>query len=101
MDISRQAATTKGPAETFTGEAWIDPVTRGLPPSQLNVATVHFTLGARSAWHSHQGGKPCTSPKATAWCRYVGRTSLNSTPAMSYSRPTVKSTGTVPHRTTS
>jgi quercetin dioxygenase-like cupin family protein len=28
-----------------------------LPPSQLNVAAVHFTPGARSAWHSHQGGQ--------------------------------------------
>ena len=31
MDISREAATTKGPAETFTGEVWVDPITRGLP----------------------------------------------------------------------
>jgi hypothetical protein len=41
MDISRQVATAKGPAETFTGEVWIDPITRGLPPSRLNVAAVH------------------------------------------------------------
>ena len=26
-------------------------------PSQLNVAAVHFTPGARSAWHSHEGGQ--------------------------------------------
>ena len=32
MEISRNAATAKGPAETFTGEVWIDPITRGLPP---------------------------------------------------------------------
>jgi quercetin dioxygenase-like cupin family protein len=57
MDISREAATTRGPAETFTGEVWVDPITRGLPPSQLNVAAVHFTPGARSAWHSHEGGQ--------------------------------------------
>jgi quercetin dioxygenase-like cupin family protein len=57
MDISREVATAKGPAETFTGEVWIDPITRGLPPSQLNVAAVHFTPGARSAWHSHEGGQ--------------------------------------------
>jgi quercetin dioxygenase-like cupin family protein len=57
MDISRKVATAKGPAETFTGEVWIDPITRGLPPSQLNVAAVHFTPGAPSAWHTHQGGQ--------------------------------------------
>ena len=57
MEISRNAATAKGPAETFTGEVWVDPITRGLPPSQLNVAAVRFTPGARSAWHSHDGGQ--------------------------------------------
>ncbi len=36
---------------------WVDPITRGLPPSRLNVAAVHFTPGARSAWHSHEGGQ--------------------------------------------
>lgn len=57
MEISHDVATTKGPAETFTGEVWIDPITRGLPRSQLNVAAVHFTPGARTAWHSHRGGQ--------------------------------------------
>lgn len=37
MDISPKPPTAKGPAETITGEVWIDPITRGLPPSQLNV----------------------------------------------------------------
>jgi quercetin dioxygenase-like cupin family protein len=37
--------------------AWIDPITGGLPSSQLNVAAVRFTPGARSAWHSHDGGQ--------------------------------------------
>ena len=36
---------------------WVDPITRGLPPSQLNVAAVHFTPGARTAWHYHDGGQ--------------------------------------------
>ena len=57
MDISRKPPTDKGPAETFTGDVWIDAITRGLPPSQLNVAAVHFAPGARSAWHSHAGGQ--------------------------------------------
>jgi hypothetical protein len=57
MEISHEAATARGPAETFTGEVFVDPITRGLPASQLNVAAVRFTPGARSAWHSHQGGQ--------------------------------------------
>jgi quercetin dioxygenase-like cupin family protein len=57
MKISPKPPTAKGPSETFTGDVWIDPITRGLPPSQLNVAAVHFSPGARTAWHSHQGGQ--------------------------------------------
>ncbi|HET9061566.1 MAG TPA: cupin domain-containing protein [Acidimicrobiales bacterium] len=36
---------------------YVDPVTRGLPASELNAALVRFTPGARSAWHSHHGGQ--------------------------------------------
>jgi quercetin dioxygenase-like cupin family protein len=57
VEISRKPPTAKGPLETFTGDVWVDAITRGLPPSQLNVAAVHFTPGARSAWHSHDGGQ--------------------------------------------
>lgn len=57
MEISRKANTSKGPADTFTGDVWIDPITRGLPTSHLNVAAVHFSPGSRSAWHSHDGGQ--------------------------------------------
>jgi quercetin dioxygenase-like cupin family protein len=57
MERPPKPPTTKGPAETFTGDVWVDPITRGLPPSQLNVAAVHFSPGARSAWHSHHRGQ--------------------------------------------
>jgi quercetin dioxygenase-like cupin family protein len=57
MDISSKPPTAQGPAETFTGQVWIDPITRGLPPSQLDVAAVRFTPDARTAWHSHGGGQ--------------------------------------------
>ncbi len=57
MEIPQKPATAKGPAETFTGEVWVDPITRGLPPSGLSVAAVHFSPGARTAWHSHDGGQ--------------------------------------------
>jgi quercetin dioxygenase-like cupin family protein len=47
----------KGPAEWFSGDVWIDPVTQGEPPSRLNIGAVHFGSGARTAWHSHGGGQ--------------------------------------------
>jgi quercetin dioxygenase-like cupin family protein len=57
MEISPKPPTTKGPEETFTGDVWVDPITRGLPASRLNVAAVRFSPGARTAWHSHDGGQ--------------------------------------------
>jgi quercetin dioxygenase-like cupin family protein len=57
MEISRKPPTVKGPAGTFTGGVRVDPITGGLPPSQLNVAAVHFAPGARTAWHCHDGGQ--------------------------------------------
>lgn len=57
MEHSCKPATVKGPAETFTGDVWIDSITRELPPSGLNVSAVRFSPGARSAWHSHPGGQ--------------------------------------------
>jgi quercetin dioxygenase-like cupin family protein len=57
VEIPAKPPTAKGPAQTFTGDVWVDPITRGLPASQLNAAAVRFAPGARSAWHSHQGGQ--------------------------------------------
>ena len=58
MEQPRQAnRQSKGPAEWFTGDVSIDPITQGEPPSQLSIGSVHFTPGARTAWHSHEGGQ--------------------------------------------
>jgi quercetin dioxygenase-like cupin family protein len=45
--------TAEGPAEWFTGDVWIDNIAQGHSDSPLSVAFVHFTPGARTAWHSH------------------------------------------------
>lgn len=57
MERRPRKPTNKGAAEWFTGDVWIDPITQGAPPSKLNVGAVHFTPGARTAWHSHEGGQ--------------------------------------------
>jgi len=49
--------TAKGPAEWFTGDVWIDPIVQPEGQSKLSVGAVHFTPGARTAWHSHDGGQ--------------------------------------------
>ncbi len=57
MDIAAKPATIKGSDATFTGDVWIDPITMGLTPTPISVAAVHFSPGARSAWHTHDGGQ--------------------------------------------
>jgi len=57
MELRPKRPSGKGPAEWFTGEVWIDPITQGEPPSKLSIGAVHFTPGARTAWHSHEGGQ--------------------------------------------
>ena len=49
--------TRKAPAETFTGDAWIDQIVQGEAPSRLRAAAVRFAPGARNAWHAHAVGQ--------------------------------------------
>jgi quercetin dioxygenase-like cupin family protein len=57
VEVKPQQPSVKGPAEWFTGDVWIDPVARGVDGSDLNVAAVRFTPGARTAWHAHSRGQ--------------------------------------------
>lgn len=101
MDISPKPPTAKGPAETFTGDVWVDPVTRGLPPSQLNVAVVRFSPGARTAWHSHDGGQTLHVTEGRGLVQVVASRRSSSAQGTSSTRPTERSTGTAPPRMTS
>jgi quercetin dioxygenase-like cupin family protein len=57
MEVQPRKPSTKGPAEWFTGDVWIDPIAQGQAPSRVTVSAVHFTPGARTAWHSHSLGQ--------------------------------------------
>jgi quercetin dioxygenase-like cupin family protein len=57
VGIEARKPTVKGPAEWFTGDVWIDSIIQPNDRSPLNVGSVHFTPGARTAWHSHEGGQ--------------------------------------------
>ncbi|HSV66531.1 MAG TPA: cupin domain-containing protein [Mycobacteriales bacterium] len=46
-----------GPAEWFTGTAWIDRIAVASAPSRLVANSVHFTPSARTAWHQHAYGQ--------------------------------------------
>jgi quercetin dioxygenase-like cupin family protein len=55
--IQPKQPSTKGPADRFTGDVWIDGIARGEEPSRIRVSAVRFTPGARTAWHSHAVGQ--------------------------------------------
>lgn len=57
MQTQPKRPTAKGPAEWFTGEVWIDSIFQGHGSSPVSVGAVHFTPGARSAWHAHAIGQ--------------------------------------------
>jgi quercetin dioxygenase-like cupin family protein len=57
MEIVPSTPSTKGPAEWFTGDVWIDTIARGREPSRIRVNAVRFAPGARTAWHSHGLGQ--------------------------------------------
>jgi quercetin dioxygenase-like cupin family protein len=49
--------TTVGPTEWFTGVVYIDAVAVPSHGSRLSASSVHFTPGARTAWHTHPNGQ--------------------------------------------
>jgi quercetin dioxygenase-like cupin family protein len=49
--------TATGPAEWFTGVVYIDAVAAPSHGSRLSASSVHFTPGARTAWHTHPNGQ--------------------------------------------
>ena len=59
MEIKRAGsqASTKGPAEWFTGTVRIDPLIQAPEPALLQGASVTFEPGARTAWHTHPLGQ--------------------------------------------
>ncbi len=58
MQITRSSIETMvGPSDWFTGPVYIDQVATPTAPSRLNAISVHFTPGARTAWHTHPNGQ--------------------------------------------
>ena len=57
MEHRSKPSTAKGPSDWFSGDVYIDAVAEGHGASPATVAFVHFTPGARTAWHSHSIGQ--------------------------------------------
>jgi quercetin dioxygenase-like cupin family protein len=58
MQVTKSSIeTTIGPSEWFTGAVFLDGVAVPSGPSRLFALSVHFTPGARTAWHTHPNGQ--------------------------------------------
>ena len=49
--------TAAGPSEWFTGAVYLDAVATPSDASRLSASSVHFTPGARTAWHTYPKGQ--------------------------------------------
>ena len=58
MQVTRSSiSTAPGPADWFTGAVFLDPVAAPSDRSRVTATSVHFTPGARTAWHTHPHGQ--------------------------------------------
>ena len=73
MQITRSSIeTAKGPADWFTGEVYIDSVAAAPAPARVQAALVHFTPGARTAWHTHPLGQTIFVTEGVGLCQCEG-----------------------------
>ena len=73
MQITRNSLkTAPGPSAWFTGAVFIDTVAEPSGPSRVGSAHVHFTPGARTAWHTHPNGQTIWVTEGVGLCQHEG-----------------------------
>src|SRR5438132_9805900 len=74
MEIKRVGtqASTKGPADWFTGTVRIDPLFQANAPARAAAASVTFEPGARTAWHTHTLGQTLIVTSGVGWVQREG-----------------------------
>jgi quercetin dioxygenase-like cupin family protein len=73
MQITRATNETgKGPSDWFTGDVYIDTIAGPSEGSRVGAAVVHFTPGARTAWHTHPYGQTIWVGEGVGLCQREG-----------------------------
>jgi quercetin dioxygenase-like cupin family protein len=73
MKITRSSIETrKGPADWFTGDVYLDAVAEAITSPDLQATLVHFTPGARTAWHTHPRGQTIFVTEGIGLCQRRG-----------------------------
>ena len=73
MQITRNTLDTNlGPSEWFAGSVYLDPVAAPAGSSRVSATCVHFTPGARTAWHTHPNGQTIWVIEGVGLCQRRG-----------------------------
>jgi quercetin dioxygenase-like cupin family protein len=73
MQLTRNSIETMlGLGEWFTGKVYIDTVAAPTGASRLSASSVHFTPGARTAWHTHPSGQTIYVTEGIGLCQRRG-----------------------------
>jgi quercetin dioxygenase-like cupin family protein len=73
VQITRNTSETRrGPSDWFSGDVYIDDVAAPSNGSRIAAASVHFTPGARTAWHVHPHGQTIWVTEGVGLCQHRG-----------------------------
>ena len=73
MQIMRNSLdTNRGSSDWFTGSVFIDAITAPSEASRFGASSVHFTPGARTAWHTHPHGQTIWVTEGIGLCQREG-----------------------------
>ncbi len=73
MQVTRSSLkTTLGSRDWFTGSVYIDTVAVPSGGSRISASLVHFTPGARTAWHTHPNGQTIFVTEGIGRCQRRG-----------------------------
>jgi quercetin dioxygenase-like cupin family protein len=73
MQITRNSLNTAaGPEDWFTGAVYVDTVAAPSDASRVHASSVHFTPGARTAWHTHPNGQTIWVVEGIGLCQRRG-----------------------------
>jgi quercetin dioxygenase-like cupin family protein len=73
MQITRNSIDTRrGPVEWFTGAVYVDTIAAPGNGSRASASSVHFTPGARPAWHTYPNGQTIGVTEGVGVCQRRG-----------------------------
>jgi quercetin dioxygenase-like cupin family protein len=73
VKITRSSLETMiGPENWFTGNVYVDTISTATDHSRVGAANVHFSPGARTAWHTHPHGRTIYVTEGVGRCQRRG-----------------------------